>query len=263
MKTIIIVVVICLRLCSVPAAMAAEPQNAKSNSDAATVERGSSNDAWRYKFYQGHWWYWLPANRWAVYEKGRWLLPPERAPTDETQATDVKTAAADKQGGSFAEDYPAVPVGSEPKKQSADYYLSVGNVFSKHAHEHAQVLERYAAAGETVPANIVREQAKAIHHDVEQAQKSFSQVAVADEEITSENLPDAVKKLHVGLGKVAASVTRLESQVQRQGTIEATLVRAQTAIINRLLQQASQAARAAEEEQRKYEQNQKDLAGVD
>lgn len=240
MRAIISTIVLCFSVWSVSAAMAADRENAK------------SSDSWRFKFHQGHWWYWLPANRWAVYENGRWLLPPEQSPKVEA-----------KEGGSFAEDYPVAPVTTEPAKHSADYYLSVGNVFSKHAHEHAEVLERYAASGETVPANIVKEQAKAIHRDVDQAQKSFSQVSVADEETTSDDLPGAVKRLQVSLSKVTESLRRLESQVQRQGAVEATLVRGQTAIINRLFQQANEAARAAEEAQRKYEQNQKDLAGVD
>jgi hypothetical protein len=266
MRAIITLIVVCSSVWSVSAAMAADPQNAKSDLATMAGDRTRASDAWRFKYYQGHWWYWLPAKQWAVYERGRWLMPPDKsAASGHESLSAVVAAAADarEESGSFAEDYPAAPVGLEPENQSAEYYLSTGNVFSRHAHEHAQLLERYASSGETVPASIVREQSKAIHHDVEQAQKSFSRVAAADEETTSENLPDAVKKLQVGLRKVAESVRQLESRVQRQGSVEAALVRGQTAVIDRMLQQANEAATAAEEEQRKYEQNQKDLVGVE
>lgn len=266
MKAIVISIIMCFSVWNVSAVRADDLQKAKGGSTARTGERSGVNKSWRYQFHQGRWWYWLPANRWAVFENGRWLMPPGESPRAVAHAsTTGETIAPVRRddGGSFAEDYPAAPVTSGPAKHSTDYYLSVGNVFSRHAHEHAQVLERYAASKETVPARIVREQAQAIHHDVEQAQKSFSQVAAAGEQTTSDNLPDVIKKLQTGLAKVTESVRRLEMQVRRQEKVQATLVRGQTAVINRMLQQANEAARAAEEEQRKYQRDQEDRAGID
>jgi len=28
---------------------------------------------WRYRFYRGEWWYWMPANYWTYYRNGNWL----------------------------------------------------------------------------------------------------------------------------------------------------------------------------------------------
>ena len=33
----------------------------------------SGPDAWRYRWCNGHWWYWLPDNRWTYWEDGRWI----------------------------------------------------------------------------------------------------------------------------------------------------------------------------------------------
>lgn len=232
----------------------------------AEAARLSSSDAWRYKFHQGRWWYWISANRWAVYNNGNWLMSPKQAPTAKAQVPSLGkpiAATQDKESGSFEEDYPALPVESEPGNHPAEHYLSVGNVYSQHAHEHAEVLQRYAASDDTVPANIVREQAKAIRHDVEQAQKSFARAAAADEESKNESRTDAIKELQAELQKVTESVRRLESVVQRQGEVQARLVRGQTAVVSRLLQQANEAARAAELEERRQEQDEKDRVGID
>ena len=34
-----------------------------------------SPDSWRYKFYNGNWWYWTPDNRWLCYVNGQWVSP--------------------------------------------------------------------------------------------------------------------------------------------------------------------------------------------
>ena len=269
MKVIVTAIVMCFGVWSASAALAAEPETVKSDATAKDGGDGASpNDTWRFKFYQGRWWYWLPTNYWAVYENGRWLMPVggiAAARAKPSSSATTAAAAKNAEGGTFAEDYPAAPVGPEEARQSTEYYMSVGSAFNRHAHEHAQILERFAASGETVPAKIVKEQAAAIHHDVEQAQKSFSRLATSDDNDEDEDLPvaAAIKKLQGGLRKVSESLQRLEGQVQQQTAVQAELVRGQTAIISDLLTQANAAAEAAEEEQRKYEQNQKDLAGVD
>jgi hypothetical protein len=34
---------------------------------------------WRYRFHEGRWWYWMPDQRWMVYENGRWVEFLEQA----------------------------------------------------------------------------------------------------------------------------------------------------------------------------------------
>jgi hypothetical protein len=31
-----------------------------------------SNDRWRYTFYNGTWWYWLPEKQWVFWQDNRW-----------------------------------------------------------------------------------------------------------------------------------------------------------------------------------------------
>jgi len=40
--------------------------------------RTSGPNAWRYQWFQGRWWYWLPEKRWAYWERSRWVdyTPP-------------------------------------------------------------------------------------------------------------------------------------------------------------------------------------------
>ena len=49
-------------------AFGASPQAAK----------GSSQEQWRYVFFNGDWWYWLPESRWVYWRNGQWndFVPP-------------------------------------------------------------------------------------------------------------------------------------------------------------------------------------------
>ena len=37
-----------------------------------TSAAGVGEDAWRYQWYGGRWWYWLPEDRWAYWDNGQW-----------------------------------------------------------------------------------------------------------------------------------------------------------------------------------------------
>jgi hypothetical protein len=38
--------------------------------------RQRGENSWRYKYHDGRWWYWLPSERWMMWENGRWIDPP-------------------------------------------------------------------------------------------------------------------------------------------------------------------------------------------
>ncbi len=40
----------------------------------------SNPDQWRYAYFNGDWWYWLPENRWVYWRDGRWNDFPPTAP---------------------------------------------------------------------------------------------------------------------------------------------------------------------------------------
>ncbi len=38
--------------------------------------QASDDTNWRYKQHDGRWWYWLPSERWVMWQDGRWIDPP-------------------------------------------------------------------------------------------------------------------------------------------------------------------------------------------
>ena len=155
-------------------AAAAPRQNVAKGTPVNDVTDENAGEAWRFRFYQGHWWYWLPSNRWAVYENRHWLTAPGETPALVGASAAPKTEAVPKE--SFAEDYPAfgdTPESLELSRQSAEDHLVMAKTYSMFAKEHAHILERYATFAETVPAEVVREHAGTIRHQVERAEKVF------------------------------------------------------------------------------------------
>lgn len=218
----------------------------------ASGKSAAPDNAWRFKFHKGHWWYWLPSNHWAVYENRRWLVPPDEhlaaagdssTPGDEAAKSADATRAVESQ--SFQDDYPAVPQDPESARKTAAYHLAVGNTYNRHADQHAQILDKYAALGETVPAGIVREHAAAIRHDVEQAHKAYSSLAKADKD--NPGVAEAVAELQQRLGKLTESLKRLEDREQRQDALQAQMVRTQAAEISAILNDSYSAARKADQ----------------
>ena len=35
----------------------------------------TTSEAWRYRWHEGRWWYWLPRGRWVIWMDGRWVEP--------------------------------------------------------------------------------------------------------------------------------------------------------------------------------------------
>lgn len=44
-----------------------------SSASAATGNSPAQSGAWRYKYHNGRWWYWLPSNSWVFYQNQRWI----------------------------------------------------------------------------------------------------------------------------------------------------------------------------------------------
>ena len=53
------------------------PQQSIQAGAARVQTRGQMRDAnaWRYRWYAGRWWYWMPDNRWMVWTGDRWINP--------------------------------------------------------------------------------------------------------------------------------------------------------------------------------------------
>ncbi len=59
------------------------------------------------------------------------------------------------------------------------YEIWSGGNYNDHAYDHAQLLNRYSAAGATVPAPVIEEHASAIRSNVESSKRSYSRVSEA------------------------------------------------------------------------------------
>lgn len=203
----------------------------------AAIESGDGKsraaDAWRYKHFNGRWWYWLPSDRWAVYENDRWRLfkPALDASKDEKQ-----TSAAPAE--------PAAPESIDPARQVAEYQLAAGNAYNRHAREHARILERYAALGKPVPAEIVEQHADAIRRNVQQAQKAFAQLAEAGKD--KPDLLAAIERLQLRLAKAADSIERLKAHAENHEAAESQAIQSISAEIESLLRESHAAGQQAD-----------------
>ncbi|HVX11894.1 MAG TPA: hypothetical protein VHC22_11990 [Pirellulales bacterium] len=64
---------------------------AYANADAATNRpRGQPQNAWRYQFYNGRWWFWAPDSRWAYYDGRQWITSPVASSRSEETSPDNK-----------------------------------------------------------------------------------------------------------------------------------------------------------------------------
>jgi|GEM_PF-1935051 len=227
--------------------MATHRNESSQRAEKGSEGRAAQGDAWRFKRYGGRWWYWLPSHRWAIYVDQRWVAYKDGARAPEAPAAsalEYSAEHADTGVASFADDYPAAPEGPDSARQSGEYHLAIGKAYNRHANEHARLLDKYAALGETVPAHIVKEHASAIRHDVQQAQKAFARFAEA-----GNDNPDVVKAaegLQQQLKDVTASIQKLEAHVEQEEAAAAKVIRGQSAEISSLLEDSYIAAQQAD-----------------
>lgn len=214
----------------------AEPPSDESSAPGAAASEGKSRaaDAWRYKHYHGRWWYWLPSNRWAVYENGGWRLFKPAGDISNEGKQDAPTAVE-----------PAAPENIDPARQAAEYQLAAGNTYNRHAREHARILERYAALGKPVPAEIVEQHADAIRRNVQQAQQAFAQLAEAGKD--KPELLAAIERLQLRLAKAADSIERLKAHAEKHEAAESQAIQELSAEIESLLRESHAAGQQADQ----------------
>jgi hypothetical protein len=113
------------------------------------------------------------------------------------------------------------------------YHLALGKTYNMQAHDHARMLGKYAALGERVPADVVKEHAAAIRFNATAAKKSFAKLAEFANNKPA--LAGQLAQMQQRLDKVTELADRLETQVEQEGTGEAQLIASQSAEISRQL----------------------------
>jgi hypothetical protein len=68
-----IALIVALGACQSSIIAAEKPQLAAGAKSSNAAPARSEGDAWRYKYYEGRWWYWMPSNSWAWYDGRRWI----------------------------------------------------------------------------------------------------------------------------------------------------------------------------------------------
>lgn len=53
--------------------IAAEKPQLAAGAKSTVAPAQPAGDAWRYKYYEGRWWYWMPSNSWAWYDGRQWI----------------------------------------------------------------------------------------------------------------------------------------------------------------------------------------------
>ncbi|HXT59535.1 MAG TPA: hypothetical protein VN699_12920 [Pirellulales bacterium] len=112
------------------------------------------------------------------------------------------------------------------------YQLALAKTYNMQAHDHARMLDKYAALGERVPADVVKEHAAAIRFNANAARKSFAKLG---ETANNPALAGQFAQMQQRLNKVTELADRLEAQVEQEGSGESQLVGSQSAEISRQL----------------------------
>ncbi|HXT59536.1 MAG TPA: hypothetical protein VN699_12925 [Pirellulales bacterium] len=73
-RTVVAVGLLAAAAWQIPAVQAQVTSRAISpGSEVASGSVSERIDPWRYKYHDGHWWYWLPSNSWVFYDNQRWV----------------------------------------------------------------------------------------------------------------------------------------------------------------------------------------------
>jgi hypothetical protein len=64
-----------------------------SSSSTLSAAAGTAGEDWRYQWFEGRWWYWMPDSRWAYYQDHRWndFVPPGQHSAQAARAAAYET----------------------------------------------------------------------------------------------------------------------------------------------------------------------------
>ena len=68
-----IALIVALGACQSSSIAAEKPQLAAGAESSTAAPAQPESNAWRYKYYEGRWWYWMPSNSWAWYDGRQWI----------------------------------------------------------------------------------------------------------------------------------------------------------------------------------------------
>lgn len=133
----------------------------------------------------------------------------------------------------------------QPPHRAERYHVAAAKTYNMHAHDHARLLGKYAAAsGQPVSGKVVGEHAQAIAAHVARAQASYAKLAGA-----AQSNPAVAKQLAAiekQLSSVTSEVQKLKS-ASTDNSAEAKLVLSETAAIAKNLKATHDASKEIEQ----------------
>ena len=131
--------------------------------------------------------------------------------------------------------------GQDKKKPSAasqpvkgpQYHLATAKTYNVQSHDHARILQKYAAADAMVPEDVVQEHVAAIRFSVAGAKKAVNKLSQA--EPRNAELSKQVAQLQQRYDKVNTLLKELEGQVSKNSVKQQTVI-SQTQAISQQLQ---------------------------
>jgi hypothetical protein len=126
--------------------------------------------------------------------------------------------------------------------QGEGYHLALGQTYNMQARDHAHLLGKYAALGQRVPAEVVKEHAAAIRFNANAAKKSFAKLGETANDKPA--LAGQIAQMQQRLEKVTKLADRLEAQAEQGQAADSKIIAAQSEEISRQLQANHVDARA-------------------
>lgn len=110
---------------------------------------------------------------------------------------------------------------ADATKRAELYHIAAGKTYNMHAHDHARMLGKYAAAtGQAVPREVIQEHTAAIRSNVKQAQAAYAKLAVAAK--SNPNIAKQLAEISKRLAQVTAQVNQLDSQKSAESKLVVT-----------------------------------------
>jgi hypothetical protein len=121
------------------------------------------------------------------------------------------------------------------------YYVAAGKTYNMHAHDHARMLGKYAAAHDApVPSEVVREHVQAIDANVARARQSYTKLNTAAK--TNPAVAEQLAEIEKQLKSVTAQVNKLKS-ASNSDKAETKAILAETDAISKSLKATHDASK--------------------
>ena len=100
---------------------------------------------------------------------------------------------------------------ADAAKRAELYQVAAGKTYNTHAHDHARMLGKYAAAtAQPVPREVIQEHTAAIRANVKRAQTAYAKLGVSAK--SNPNFARQLAEITKRLAQVSAQVNQLETQ---------------------------------------------------